>query len=93
MNNLKDLVSRLEVALARRRLPDQDASRRPFPDRPEGSDCLPEVHHIIVLMMENHSFDNYLGTLGRGDGLPTDHDGRVTASNPMPDGTAVPDVS
>ncbi len=32
-------------------------------------------------MMENHSFDNYLGVLGRGDGLPTDAAGAVSASN------------
>lgn len=32
-------------------------------------------------MMENHSFDNYLGMLGRGDGLPTDASGRPTAVN------------
>jgi phospholipase C len=25
---------------------------------------------VVLLMMENHSFDNYLGALGRGDGLP-----------------------
>jgi phospholipase C len=28
---------------------------------------------VIVLMMENHSFDNYLGTLGRGDGFRLRH--------------------
>src|ERR1700759_877024 len=42
---------------------------RPDPSRPAGTDMLPQVKHIVVLMMENHSFDNYLGTLGRGDGL------------------------
>jgi phospholipase C len=31
---------------------------------------VPQVRHVVLLMMENHSFDNYLGTLGRGDGLP-----------------------
>jgi phospholipase C len=35
----------------------------------------------VVLMMENHSFDNYLGTLGRGDGFTIGPDGRPTASN------------
>jgi phospholipase C len=34
----------------------------------------------VVLMMENHSFDNYLGLLGRGDGLTGEE------SNPGPDG-------
>ena len=42
---------------------------------------MPEVRHIVVLMMENHSFDNYLGVLGRGDGLPTDERGAVRVSN------------
>ncbi len=29
-----------------------------------GSDGLPLVDHIVILMQENHSYDNYLGTLG-----------------------------
>ena len=45
-------------------------------------DCLPEVRHIVVLMMENHSFDNYFGTLGRGDGFTIDRHGKPTAANP-----------
>jgi Phosphoesterase family len=40
--------------------------QRPDPSQP-ATDRLPRVKHIVVLMMENHSFDNYLGTLGRGD--------------------------
>ena len=40
------------------------------PSRPAGTDMLPQVKHIVVLMMENHSFDKYLGTLGRGEGFP-----------------------
>ena len=32
--------------------------------------------------MENHSFDNYLGTLGRGEGLPAGDDGEPGAENP-----------
>ena len=52
---------------------------RPRPDLPEGHDLMPDIKHIVVLMMENHSYDNYLGTLdGRGDGLP---DG-AQAANP-----------
>jgi phospholipase C len=57
----------------------------PFPDRPAGvpqTDLAPElanIDHIIVVMMENHSFDNYLGMLphkdpafaGRVDGFPS----------------------
>jgi phospholipase C len=54
---------------------------RPDPSRPAGTDMLPRVKHIIVLMMENHSFDNYLGTLGRGEGLPLGDDGTPDAGN------------
>lgn len=42
----------------------------PDPSLPAGTDRVPQIRHIVLLMMENHSFDNYLGTLGRGDGLP-----------------------
>jgi phospholipase C len=40
-------------------------------------------------MMENHSFDNYLGTLGRGDGFTIGSDGRPTASNADASGKVV----
>jgi phospholipase C len=33
-------------------------------------------------MMENHSYDNYLGMLGRGDGFTHGPDGRPTNANP-----------
>ena len=52
---------------------------RPDPSRPAGTDMLPQIKHIVVLMMENHSFDNYLGTLGRGEGSRS-----VTTARPMP---------
>ena len=42
---------------------------------------MPQIDHIVVLMMENHSYDNYLGTLGRGDGFAIGSDGRPTAAN------------
>jgi len=66
---------------------------RPFPDRPAGTDTLPQIDHILVLMMENHSYDNYLGMLGRGageqprgDGFTIGADGRPTAANPTAGG-------
>src|SRR6201993_5186027 len=62
---------------------------RPDPSRPAGTDMLPQIKHIVVLMMENHSFDNYLGTLGRGEGLPTGDDGRPDAENPDSAGTLI----
>jgi phospholipase C len=59
---------------------------RPRPHLPEGADTLPEIDHIIVLMMENHSFDNYLGILGRGDGFTLDRHRRPLASCPDSNG-------
>ena len=62
---------------------------RPDPSRPVGTDMLPRIKHIVVLMMENHSFDNYLGTLGRGEGLPLGDDGTPDAENPDSAGTMI----
>jgi phospholipase C len=86
-----DLIQRLDAALVRR----SSARRKgpgwppPNPELPVGTDCLPEIRHIVVLMMENHSYDNYLGTLGRGDGLPADGSGIPTATNASRNGQAV----
>ena len=66
---------------------------RPDPSRPAGTDMLPQIKHIVVLMMENHSFDNYLGTLGRGEGLPLGDDGTPDAENPDSAGKHDPGVS
>src|SRR5437588_518679 len=33
----------------------------PFPHMPAGTPSMKEIKHIVVLMMENHSFDNLLG--------------------------------
>jgi phospholipase C len=41
----------------------------PRPDLPTGTDLIPQIRHIVILMMQGHSYDNYLGALGRGDGL------------------------
>ena len=68
---------------------------RTRPDLPAGTDIFPGIDHIVVLMMENHSYDNYLGVLGRGDGLTVGADGsprnqnldaggRATRSFPLP---------
>ena len=58
----------------------------PYPHLPPGTDTLPQIEHIVVLMMENHSFDDHLGTLGRGDGLTRGTDGRPVNYNPDPAG-------
>ena len=59
---------------------------RPFPHLPAGTDTMPKIEHIVVLMMENHSFDDHLGTLGRGDGLTLGADGKPLNYNPDPSG-------
>jgi phospholipase C len=62
----------------------------PQPGRPAGTDLLPQIRHIVVLMMENHSYDNYLGMLhGRGEGFPLAPDGEPEAVNRRTDGQAV----
>jgi phospholipase C len=71
-------------ALGRTRL--RAPGSRPYPDLPAGTDTLPRIQHIVVLMMENHSYDNFLGMLGRGDGFTLGRDGLPTATNPYPDG-------
>jgi phospholipase C len=56
--------------------------QRPQSSLPAGTDLLPQIKHIVVLMMENHSYDNYLGMLaGRGEGFPLDGDGRPAVTN------------
>lgn len=79
---------RLEELTGRRRLRHRDAARDltrlPDPAVPAGTDRVPQIRHVVILMMENHSFDNYLGTLGHGDGLPD-----PPPTNPAADGRPV----
>jgi phospholipase C len=67
----------------------------PFPHRPAGTPSMPRIRNIVVLMMENHSFDNLLGMVpyevrgrARVDGL-TRHRGRVVNFNPDASGKPV----
>src|ERR1700677_3736341 len=63
---------------------------RPQPARPTGTDLLPQIRHIVVLMMENHSYDNYLGMLpGRGDGFPLGPGSQPEVSNTGLDGEVI----
>ncbi len=57
----------------------------PHPRLAAGTDTIPEIDHVVVLMMENHSFDDHFGMLGRGDGLTRGPDGRPVNFNPGPD--------
>jgi phospholipase C len=63
----------------------------PYPHLAAGTDTIPQVEHIVVLMMENHSYDNKLGMLGRtgADGFTLGAGGLPTAANPYPGGTKV----
>lgn len=65
----------------------------PDPSQPAGTDTLPGIDHIVVLMLENHSYDNLFGMLGRGpgqtprgDGFTIGANGLPTATNPYGDG-------
>jgi phospholipase C len=68
----------------------------PFPHLPAGTESMHEIKHIVVLMMENHSFDNLLGMVpyqvpGRGnvDGLTFNKNGTPLDFNPGPGGRRV----
>jgi phospholipase C len=55
-----------------------------------GTESLTQIQHIVVLMMENHSYDNYLGMLaGRGDGFTLAADGRPDVANQSNSGVPV----
>ncbi len=100
--------NRLERREIRRRSgPACPRSRATGPGRtcPSGTDLLPQIKHIVVLMMENHSYDNYLGTLPAGatgcrsapDGapgrrqLPTPEDGSAVPAHHLTSTSQVPD--
>lgn len=59
----------------------------PFPDMAAGTDTMPQIEHILVLMMENHSYDNHLGMLGRGAGQVPRGDGFTIGANGLPTAT------
>jgi phospholipase C len=87
------MLEGIEIARAQRRVERQrvhHAGTRPRPEQDEGSDGLPEIEHIIVLMMENHSYDNYFGMLAaHGDGMTVGRDGLPTAENARGNGSMV----
>src|SRR5262245_47334304 len=60
---------------------------RPNPTLPEGTETLPQIKHIVVVMMENHSYDDHLGMLDRGDGFRLDAAGRPLDANPDGNGS------
>lgn len=61
----------------------------PNPSAAPGTDQLPEISTIILLMLENHTYDNLLGMLqGRGDGF-TISNGEPVNSNPWPKNSVI----
>jgi phospholipase C len=60
----------------------------PYPALPAGTDTIPHIEHIVVLMLENHSYDNRLGMLRRpgANGFRLGRDGLPTATNPYANG-------
>jgi phospholipase C len=60
----------------------------PYPHLATGTDTIPQIEHIVVLMMENHSYDNKLGLLERrgADGFKIGRDGLPRAANPYANG-------
>ncbi|HEY3954033.1 MAG TPA: alkaline phosphatase family protein [Streptosporangiaceae bacterium] len=63
----------------------------PYPKLPAGTDTIPLIRHIVVLMMENHSYDNKLGMLGRAgaDGFTLGKGGKPVETNPYPGGKKI----
>ena len=62
----------------------------PAPACRRGRNLLPQIKHIVVLMMENHSYDNYLGMLkGRGEGFPLGPDNEPDGPTAGTDGTVI----
>src|SRR6202142_1050621 len=88
--NVGNRLKQRELKRVSRRISDNRAGQLPAPGQPAGTDLLPQIKHIVVLMMENHSYDNYLGMLtGRGEGFPLGPDGQPDVSNVAADGQVV----
>jgi phospholipase C len=75
-------LEQLQLKRLARRKRASEPGERPEPSLPIGTDLLPQIEHIVVLMMENHSYDNYFGMLaGRGEGFPLGTDGQPSVAN------------
>jgi phospholipase C len=82
---LDDSVAAALLALGRTEM--RQPGSLPDPFLPEGTDTMPDIEHIVMLMMENHSFDNIFGMLGRGDGFTLGPDGKPVNTNSYPNGS------
>jgi phospholipase C len=61
----------------------------PNPAVAPGTESIPEIKNIVMVMMENHSYDNILGMSGRGDGFPLGADGLPSIALPNGQGEVV----
>jgi phospholipase C len=85
-----EILERAELKSRTRWADRRAAGTLPRPALPAGTDLLPQIRHIVVLMMENHSYDNYLGMLrGRGEGFPLGPDGEPDVYNEGNEGESV----
>ncbi|HZR81178.1 MAG TPA: alkaline phosphatase family protein [Candidatus Binatia bacterium] len=80
------LLPRRAAGIVRLPGPVREPGSLPDPSVPAGTDTIPRIRHIVVLMMENHSYDSYLGALDRGDGLTFDAHGEAVNANPDAEG-------
>jgi phospholipase C len=64
--------------------PPRKPGTRPNPTLAAGTDTLPKITNIVVVMMENHSFDDHFGMLNRPDvdGFKLDAQGKPIDANP-----------
>jgi phospholipase C len=71
---------------------DVSALRGPRPERQVIDDSAPidpdagidNINHIVMIVLENRSFDHYFGTYPGADGIPMDENGRPTVCLPDP---------
>ncbi len=66
-----------------------ESGHLPYPHLEPGTDTMPEIEHIVVLVEENRSFDHLLGMLGRGNGFKLGSKGLPTATNPYHNGELI----
>ena len=89
-HSVPERLERMELRYRGRTRSAIQPGQRPEPSVPAGTDLIPQIKHIVVLMMENHSYDNYLGMLsGRGEGFPLDDDGAPAVTNLDAEGSPV----
>jgi phospholipase C len=58
----------------------------PNPKLPAGTDTLAQIEHIVVPMIENHSYDDHLGMLRRSNGCKLVRNGLALDANPYTQG-------